>query len=289
MQRQRAHELVEGLLIRLTDNPRWPLTLVDEVRVFGSFARGALQPHDVDIAVEFTADQDMREDLAAEMFAGGRPYTLLRRELSGGTRGMQLQFQELHALHADGIETLLLWRRGETLRTARDRLAAITPDPHAGRAERDRMLPAFEGVDRYVPRPVRHLLADWSGAGAVSVARVDLPDATVRDAQIRRAVERRWNPTSPLRRAAANALAYLDQHGARLHAVHLHGRDLDEADTPYFIGFQWRHAELMHQCLTHFGGTTWLEVPRPATVQPLFGLLITVTSRELLTDRPARA
>ncbi|MGW1364895.1 nucleotidyltransferase domain-containing protein [Streptomyces chartreusis] len=37
------------------------LTLVDELCLFGSHARGALEPHDVDIAVDFHHDERIRQ------------------------------------------------------------------------------------------------------------------------------------------------------------------------------------------------------------------------------------
>jgi hypothetical protein len=66
-----------------------------------------------------------------------------------------------------GIETTLLWRRGENLEAALARLASIKVDPAAGRAPRDEMHPAFESIDRWVPRPVRSLLTEWAKRGAL--------------------------------------------------------------------------------------------------------------------------
>ncbi|WP_262505884.1 hypothetical protein [Streptomyces sp. TRM68367] len=41
MKRERATTLVEDMLRRLDEGTDWPLTLVDEVYLFGSYARGA--------------------------------------------------------------------------------------------------------------------------------------------------------------------------------------------------------------------------------------------------------
>lgn len=285
MKRARAEQLVTDLLTRVATEPQWPLTLVDQVHVFGSFARGALEPHDVDLAVEFTADQQFKMDFIYDLSRGRNPFAGLKRALTGGSRGLQVQFQELQNLHRDNIATTLLWKRGEPLSAALNRLNAIEADPDAGRAMRHFMLPAFEGIDHAVPLPVRQLLSDWSHAGAVQIQQVQLPDRDVRDAHARDVIAQRWVATSPLRRAASNAVAYLEAQGAEARAIHLHGEDIDRRETPYFIGFQWRHIDSIHSCLTQWGGQLWLEVPRPATRQ-LTGLLITVHEGAILAKRP---
>jgi hypothetical protein len=139
-------------LERLAGGAEHPVTLVDELYVFGSFARGALEPHDVDLAVEYTGDDEYRGRQIWLMSRSRNPNTDLRAALAGRSRGLQFQFGNLENLHADGIATTLLWRRGDTLKTALDRLAAIKPDPDAGRAPRDEMHPAFAGIDQWVPR-----------------------------------------------------------------------------------------------------------------------------------------
>jgi len=226
VQRKRAIQLVTDVLERLATAAEHPLTLVDELHVFGSFARGALEPHDVDLAVEYTADDQYRMRQIWLMSQSRNANTDLRAALAGRSRGFQFQFRELKNLHAAGIKTTVLWRRGDTLDTALDRLAAIQPDPEAGRAPRDEMHPAFEGVDRWVPRPARSLLTIWENGGAVTLHQVDLPDTPVRDAHAAQVIGENWVATSPLHRAANNASAYLEAHGVSLRAVHLHGHDI---------------------------------------------------------------
>ena len=60
---------------------------------------------------------------------------------------------------------LVLWRRGGSLQLALYRLHGIAPDPTAGPAERDSMLPAFEGLERWLARLVRELLVGLVEAG----------------------------------------------------------------------------------------------------------------------------
>jgi hypothetical protein len=284
VRRERGIQLVTGALERLATAPEYPLTLVDELYVFGSFARGALEPHDVDLDVEYTADGQYRAAQIWYMSQGRHSNTDLRAALAGRTRGMQFQFQELENLHATSIATTLLWRRGESLEIALERLAAIKPDPDAGRAPRDEMHPAFDGIDRWVPRPARSLLTTWENGGAVTLHQVDLPDTPVHDTLAADSIDARWVATSPLHRAANNASAYLESRGVSLRTVHLHGRDIDEELTPHSIGIEWRHIDAIHHCLTECDGVQWLEVPHPTRRQPLRGITITVVDRTALTQ-----
>uniref|UniRef100_A0AAU2UZP1 Nucleotidyltransferase domain-containing protein n=1 Tax=Streptomyces sp. NBC_00003 TaxID=2903608 RepID=A0AAU2UZP1_9ACTN len=72
MKRERATALVEEMLRRLDQDTGRPLELVDAVYLFGSYARGALEPHDVDIAVDFHRDEEMAARLVSmiEEFEG---------------------------------------------------------------------------------------------------------------------------------------------------------------------------------------------------------------------------
>ena len=120
------------------------------------------------------------------------------------------------------------------------------------------------------------------GSGAITITRVELADAEVHDARARTILQRRWRPDSPLRRAATAALAYLEARGVSLLAVHLQGRDIEQSDTPYFVGLGWRHIRSMPWCLAEWKGEEWLEVPRPTKTQPLLALRITVADRDAL-------
>ncbi|AVZ71158.1 hypothetical protein SLUN_01715 [Streptomyces lunaelactis] len=53
--------MVSEMLQRLAEGGGWPLDLVDAVYVFGSYARGALEPGDVDVAVDFRQDERMQQ------------------------------------------------------------------------------------------------------------------------------------------------------------------------------------------------------------------------------------
>lgn len=56
MKRERATRLLADMITRL-EGGDWPLGLVEEVYVFGSYARGALEPNDVDVVIEHGTDK----------------------------------------------------------------------------------------------------------------------------------------------------------------------------------------------------------------------------------------
>src|SRR4051812_46374720 len=64
---------------------------------------------------------------------------------------------------------ILLWRRGEAVSIAAQRIHALVPDPTATRAPRDAMLPQFEGLDRWLDRPAREHLAGAVASKAITV------------------------------------------------------------------------------------------------------------------------
>jgi predicted nucleotidyltransferase len=60
MQRVRAVALTEEVLSRLVESQDvWPSRLVSEVYMYGSFAREALEPGDVDLDVEFDQSDEL--------------------------------------------------------------------------------------------------------------------------------------------------------------------------------------------------------------------------------------
>ncbi|WP_254709409.1 nucleotidyltransferase domain-containing protein [Streptomyces lunaelactis] len=173
---------------RLAEGGGWPLDLVDAVYVFGSYARGALEPGDVDVAVDFRS-------------SGGRdPRIDLRQALIGRQRGMQFQFgaTERQQLEKDDVAMLRLWCRSDTLAQALAVPHGIKEDAAAGRAQRDDMTEEFEGVDRYIPRPVRAELIAWRDAGLVTFTRLNLPETQTVSAGKTMAwvINTRWKPDS---------------------------------------------------------------------------------------------
>lgn len=286
MKRTRAVELVEAMLHRLDGPQEWPLHLVRQVWLFGSFARGATEPHDVDVAVRFERDERMNEAVVQAIFSGGNPYTPLHRALAGSSRGLQFQFEDAarEQLEAEGTFMLPLWQRGDSLAEALGVLHAIAEDPEAGRAERHDMIDAFEGLDRHIPRPIRAELIGWQQQEAVAVSRITLSDAPddtdlLATPDMRWALSR-WNDDSPLRRAALAGLAFMNELAVELDDVELAGRRLPtprrlaghRSEPRWWINWKWQGYQSIPYCVTRADG--WLEVVQPTRTRPLNALVI---------------
>jgi hypothetical protein len=286
VKRERAVDLVEHVL-RALDQGRaeWPLSLVTELYIFGSFARGAIEPHDVDIDVEFEIDRRWAEHFAGCLAYGRNPHSPMKRALTGGRRGCQLEFNFRD--RAD-FQMTLLWRPDDTLSAALERLHLIRPDPAAGRAARNAMLPQFEGIDQAIPRPIREALSEAVSSGAIAIERRVLPDGSVTSLQAREHLAYRWTPSSPLYRAASAVIADWERRGIDPCQGSLHGTDIRDKDTPYFAGFGWRYFTSIPACLTKYGGAEWIEVVRPTRTRPLDTLRILPRDRRLL-DRASWA
>lgn len=283
MKRERATTLLNDMLDRLEEGG-WPLDLVDEILVFGSYARGALNPSDVDMVVEHRRDDRLTSEFLHSLSYGGDPSASMKRALKGRSRGLQIHFGERKSLEEEGFELTLLWTRGEPVDAARARLAAITPDPEAGRAPRDHMIEAFDGIDRWVPRPVRIDLTGLVDRKAATIRQLQLPDAEPAHPAALEALTR-WSDTSPLRRAAAAVLAHLEATSRPLDSVYLHGEPVigsrySNTTWQTGIGFGWSH----HRSISHHlqEGTDWFEIVRPTRTQPLHTLHITAQDRSAL-------
>ncbi|MGA5082745.1 nucleotidyltransferase domain-containing protein [Streptomyces griseoincarnatus] len=192
--------LLNDMLDRLEEGG-WPLDLVDEVLVFGSYARGALNPSDVDLVVEHRRDDRLTSESLHALSYGRDPSASMKRALKGDSRGLQIHFGERKTLEAEGFALTPLWPRGEPVTAARARLAAITPDPTAGRAPRDHMIEPFDGIDRWVPRPVRITLTELVDRKAATIRQLQLPDAYPAHPAAHEALIC-WSDTSPLRRGS---------------------------------------------------------------------------------------
>ena len=282
--------LVEHVLRELDGaQGEWPLSLVTEVSVFGSFARGALDPHDVDIDVEFAADRRWAEHFAACVAYGRDPNSALRRPLTAGRRGCEFQF---NFRDRAGFGMTPLWRKGDALHDALGCLAAIRPDPEAQRAPRDAMLPEFDGLDRWIPLPLRETLIAAVADEAITIERMTLPDsmATRPPAWLRRwdswdtgtdapaelaYLSLRWPPDSPLYRAASAVAADWELRGIGPEQAQLHkGWTPDGRDVRYFAGFSWRYFRSIPQLLSSPASMEWLEVVHPTRTRPLDALRI---------------
>jgi predicted nucleotidyltransferase len=100
VRQERAMELAERVLHGLGQgHDEWPLSLIRELCVFGSFSRGATEPHDLDLDVEHEVDQRWAVHFADCLAYGRDHFSLMKRPLTGGKRGCQFTFN--HVMSAD--------------------------------------------------------------------------------------------------------------------------------------------------------------------------------------------
>jgi hypothetical protein len=282
MKRSRATALLEELLRNLAKD-EWPVPLVNSVYVFGSYARGALEPADVDVAVDFRRDERWTRHFVRCMSYSKNPYVVFNKALRGNARSVSIIFDPQRSY--EDIPMTLLWQRGEPIDAALVRLRAISPDPTAGRAPRDAMLPCFDGLDSWVPRPVREEIAGLVEDEVVVVEQLTLDDGVVVDPEISHLIDSRWIETSPLRRAARAAVTHLEQRGVDLHAIYLHGEDTAAKNTPHSVGFQLTHLSSMLRIFAEYGGREWIEVVHPTRRSPLYALRISLKNQQRLEAR----
>jgi predicted nucleotidyltransferase len=176
VKRSEATRRINGLIDRVENGEGRYLPRVREVWIFGSYARGAFEVGDVDLAVEFDQTKDEDGRWFATRLAGGFDHLgALRRELRGNQRALEIHFNELDDLRKEGFEPQLLWRRGDSLEEARARLSALTPDASAQRAARDTVHPLLADVERLIPRPARQEFSLFMWAGWLDAKLVELP------------------------------------------------------------------------------------------------------------------
>lgn len=187
---------------------------VREVWIFGSYARGALEVGDVDLAVEFDQTKDEAGRWFATLMAGGFDHLgALRRELRGSQRALEIHFNELEDLRKEGFEPQVLWRRGDSLEAARARLASLAPDTSARRAARDTVHPLLADVEKLIPRPARQEFSLFMWAGWLEARLVELPPHQAANPITRRRFAEQWSESNPRFRAAHAVASHLEREG----------------------------------------------------------------------------
>ena len=184
---------------------------VREIWLFGSYARGALEVGDIDLAVEFDQTKDEAGRWFATLMAGGFDHLgALRRELRGNQRALEIHFNELVDLRKEGFEAQLLWRRGDSLERARARLAALAVDASAQRAARETVHPLLADVEKLIPQPARQEFSLLMWAGWLEAKLVELPPRQATSALTRRRFAEQWSESNPRFRAAHAVASYLE-------------------------------------------------------------------------------
>lgn len=286
MKRQKATELVQQVLARAVAG-EWPANLVTELKVFGSYMRGAVEPADVDIAYKFDGrdDPQWQSHWHDKFFAGQDTMAAVRKSLRGTSRGISLTLLDGDGAGYEDIPMMVLWQQGESLEVALERLAAITPDPSAGKAERDHMTEAFEGLDKYIPRYVRGELKQLADEGVIRFRKTELadreefdilPTGPNRDRQYFNLTSK-WNPDSPLRRAAVSALSDIHTRYGSLGNVRLNGSPMHEdsnASHTVVIDFKLRYIEHLMRLFREEGCTEWIAVLNPSKTGVMHALII---------------
>jgi hypothetical protein len=214
VKRAEAARRIDALLERVVRADGRYLARVREVWVFGSFARGALEVGDVDLAVEFDQTKDEAGRWFATLMAGGFDHLgALRRELRGSQRALEIHFNELDDLRKEGFEPRLLWRRGDSLDEARARPVAVAPNANAQRAARDTVHPLLGEVEKLIPRPARQEFSLFMWAGWFDAKLVELSRAQAANAVTRRRFAEQWSESNPRLRAAHAVARYLEREG----------------------------------------------------------------------------
>jgi Nucleotidyltransferase domain len=214
VKRPEATKRVEGLLARVVGGNGSYLPRVREVWIFGSYARGALEVDDVDLAVEFDQTKDEAGIWFATLMAGGFDHLgALRRELRGNQRALEIHFNELEDLRKEGFQPQLLWRRGDSLEQAHARLAALAPNASAQRAARDTVHPLLTEVEKLIPRPARQEFSLFMWAGWLDAKLVELPREQTANPETRHRFAEQWSESNPRFRAAHAVASYLEREG----------------------------------------------------------------------------
>jgi Nucleotidyltransferase domain len=263
VKRLEARSRVDALLGRVVNGEGRYLPRVREVWIFGSYARGALEVGDVDLAVEFEQTKDEAGRWFATLMAGGFDHLgALRRELRGNQRVLEIHFNELNDLRKEAFEPLLLWRRGDSLEEARARLVALAPDANARRAMRDTVHPLLADVEKLILRPARQEFSLFMWAGWLDATLVELRSRQAANDVTRRRFAEQWSASNPRFRAAHAVASYLEREGiAPLSAggtLYSDEREILDAERDYWQPRVAVHfgAKLLKWALLDFGQGT---------------------------------
>jgi hypothetical protein len=216
MKRSEATRRIAELLRRVSEGGDLYLDAVEEVSVFGSYVAGAFAPNDIDLSVGFRdGSGEIAEEQIQRMFAGRNAETPFLQALRGSQRGMNIILNAREQLERQGgFEFIALWRRGDSIDVALERLHAIRSDPDAGTAPREHVHPAIAGFEKNTLIEARIRLIELDQEGKVRIRRLDIDrNREPRDDELRRQAGWGYSASSPRWHATRALLAYLEAEG----------------------------------------------------------------------------
>lgn len=221
MKREQATERLKELLVNVDAGGRHA-QMIDEIWVFGSYARGSLAPGDIDLEVIIAPDEQYRH-AEVRAFSGYRhPRVDFLREIRGTRRCFEVAIVRRPELSFP--EQKLLFRRGDTLKESLARLVEMPADAAAVRAPRDPVIPQLEGLDKYLARTERAELSALCAAGWIAIERLSVVERQATP-DVDRALGWLYSDRSQRRRAASAVAMDLCHRGvdvSRIQVIDAH-------------------------------------------------------------------
>ncbi len=189
---------------------------IAEIWVFGSFARGAPDVGDVDLAIQFdrTSD-DFRALLSRE-----RLFTweaVIKRELFERQRVFSCQFDQLPELRNHFAEDtwIQLYKTGDSANTVAARIESIEVDHASTRAPRPDPPAELGPYANDIAVADIEVLIDLVARGLLELTPVDVPVIADLPPRIESMLDKLWDHGSPRRHQVAVAASFLHRHGTR--------------------------------------------------------------------------
>jgi hypothetical protein len=213
VKRAEAAKRITSLLETVVKADGRYLARVCEVRVFGSFARGALEVGDVDLAVEFDQRKDEAGVWFATLLAGGFDHLgALRRERRGAS-GCSRSTSTSSMICARTASSHSC-SGGAATRSGRRVLGLPRWRQTRGLSgPRDTVHPLLAEVEKLIPRPARQEFSLCVWAGWLDAKLVELPVEQAANAVTRRRFADQWSESNPRFRAAHAVASYLEREG----------------------------------------------------------------------------
>lgn len=213
MKRADATSRLQDILRRVASGG-WPSDLIDEIAVFGSYARGALTVGDLDLFVHHHVDERLGDFRVSAMFERRNPDLPLDRLIRGPARSIHPVYNQRRVQGATDDDAVIVFRRGDSLAQALARLDAIQEDTDATRAARAELVAPLQGLEGVTIANDRLFLDVAARSGMVAVTRAEMdPDLPLNPAAATLIGWRYRSAASPKARAARAALAHLSGEG----------------------------------------------------------------------------